>query len=185
MTEYTPTRADTAAGHWSLLFGVRRSVRYHRRRERFFDRMHHLGAFAAALTGSATIAALLAGHPTLVTVAAAVTALAGAGEMVFGLARKARRHNNLAREWIALERDVVRAGEELPESRLRELEAARLDIEACEPPVLRVLDAMCHDELVTALGIEDGHRSNLGWWQRWFANVADVGAHRLRKRVVA
>ncbi len=74
------------------------------------------------------------------------------------------------------------AGEELPESRLRELEAVRLDIEAREPPVLRVLDTMCHDELVTALGIEDVHRSNLRWWQRWPANLVDLGAHRLRKR---
>lgn len=48
--------------------------------------------------------------------------------------------------------------------------------------MLWVLDAMCHDELVTALGIEDGHRSNLGWWQRWPAHLVDVGAHRLRKR---
>ena len=74
------------------------------------------------------------------------------------------------------------AGEELPEPRRRELEAVRLDIEAREPPVLRVLDTMCHDELLTALGIEDGHRSNLGWWQRWPAQFVDVGAHRLRKR---
>ena len=177
-----PTQAEASAGHWRLLFSVRRSVRYHVRRERFFDRAHHVGAFVAALSGSATIATLLAGHQELVTAAAAATALAGAVEMVFGLARKARRHNHLAREFIALERDLVRAGEELPEPRLRELEAVRLDIEAREPPVLRVLDAICHDELVTALGIEDGHRSNLGWWQRWPAHLVDVGAHRLHKR---
>lgn len=184
MTEHTPTQAqaETADGHWSLLFGVRRSVRYHVRREQFFDRAHHVGMFITAFSGSATIATLLAGHSALVTAAAAATAIAGALDMVFGLARKARRHNNLAREFIALERDLVRAGEELPPPRLRELETARLDIEAREPPVLRVLDTMCHDELVTALGIEDGHRSNLGWWQRWPAHFVDVGAHRLRKR---
>ena len=179
----TPTEAETAAEHWSLLFGVRRSVRYHVRRERYFDRAHHFGAFVAALSGSATITALLAGHPVLVTVAAAATALCGAGEMVFGLARKARLHSNLAREFIALEKALIVAGEDLAESRLREFEAVRLDIEAREPPVLRVLDAMCHDELVTALGIESGQRSNLDWWQRCCANVVDVGAHRLRKRV--
>ena len=157
----TPTEAETAAEHWSLLFGVRRSVRYHVRRERYFDRAHHFGAFVAALSGSATITALLAGHPVLVTVAAAATALCGAGEMVFGLARKARLHSNLAHEFIALEKALIVAGEDLAESRLREFEAVRLDIEAREPPVLRVLDAMCHDELVTALGIESGQRSNL------------------------
>lgn len=48
----------------------------------------------------------------------------------------------------------MHAGEELAPSQLRDLEARRLDIESREPPMLRVLDAMCHDELVTALDIE-------------------------------
>ena len=181
MTGHATPEAEMSAGHWSLLFGVRRSVRYHVRREQYFDRAHHLGAFAAALTGFATIAALLADHAALAT-AAAATALAGAGEMAFGFARKARRHSDLAHDFIDLEKALVQTGDALPESRLRELEAVRLDIEARKPPVLRALDAMCHDELVTALGIEDGQRSNLGWWQCWPAHFADLGAHRLRKR---
>ena len=186
MTEHTPsTEAGTAAEHWSLLFGVRRSVRYHVRRERWFDALHNLGALAAAVFGSAAVASLLARlDPALVAAAVAVTAVAGACELVFGAAKAARRHNDLAREYIALEKDLVAAGDAPSESCLRALQARRLDLEAREPPVLRVLDAMCHDELVTALGIEDAERSNVGGWQRLCAHVVDVGAHRLRKRAV-
>ena len=117
MTGHATPEAGMFAGHWSLLFGVRRSVRCHVRREQYFDRAHHLGAFAAAL--------------------------AGAGEMAFGFTRKARRHSDLARDFIDLEKALVQAGDALPESRLRELEAVRLDIEAPKPPVLRALDVRC------------------------------------------
>ena len=178
-----PSSPAAAPEHWDLLFGVRRSVRYHARRERFFDGAHNLGALAAAVAGSAAVAALLGElDPALTTAAVAVTAVAGACELVFRTARAARLHNDLARDFIALEKELVVAGEDLPAAELRALEAARLDIEAREPPPLRVLDAMCHDELVTALGIEDAERSNLTWWQRRLAPFVDVGAHRLRKQ---
>ena len=73
MTGHATPEAGMSAGHWSLLFGVRRSVRYHVRREQYFGRAHHLGAFVAALTGSATIAALLADHAALATAAASTS----------------------------------------------------------------------------------------------------------------
>lgn len=181
-----PSSGDTASEHWGLLFSVRRSVRYHARRERFFDGVHDLGALAAAIFGSAAVASLLGQlDPALVTATVTVTAVAGACELVFRTTKKARLHNDLAREFIALEKDIVLAGEDLPEARLRELQARRLDVEAREPPALRVLDAMCHDELVTALGIEDSERANPTWLQRRFANVVDIGAHRLRKQAAS
>ena len=127
----------------------------------------------------------MAGADAVLAVAAAVTAVAGAWELVFRTAKTARLHNELGREFIALEKQLVLAGESLPEPRLRELQAARLDIEAREPPALRVLDAMCHDELVTALGIKEGERANPSRLQRLFAPLFDVGAHRLRKHAAS
>ena len=169
--------------HWSLLFAVRRSVRYHRRRERFFDRWHRFGALASAIAGSAAIASLLAKFSaTLVTGLVAAAAVAGALELVFGFARSARLHNDLAREFTTLEQELVQAGEDVAPARLRDLEGRRLEIESREPPVLRVLDAMCHDELVTALDIEEGQRTDPTWVQRMLAHWFDVGAHRLRKQ---
>ena len=178
----TAAARRVAAEHWEHLFSVRRSVRYHRRRERFLDRAHKLGALVAAISGSAAVASLLAelGTP-VVTAMVAATAVTGALELVFGFARGARLHSDLARDFIGLEQELVRASERLSEERLQALVARRLDIESREPPVLRVLDAMCHDELVTALGIDDTERSDPGWLQRCLANVSNVGAPQLRK----
>ena len=174
----TTSRTDP---HWTLLWGVRRSIRYHRRRERWLDAVDRACAFAIAVFGASALASLLTGiNPALLTVAAAITAAAGALQLAFGPARQARLHSNLARDFVDLERAMARAGEDLPEHERREFEARRLEIESREPPVLRVLDAMCHDELATALGIDDPKvRAQPRWYQRWLANIVDVGAHRL------
>ena len=69
--------------------------------------------------------------------------------------------------------------------RLAEWQAARLEIEANEPPVLRVLDALCHDEMIRVYGHgdnDDQQRSNVSWLQRALANVVDLRPDRLRKR---
>ena len=171
---------ETPAGHWSLLFGVRRSIRYHLRRERFLDGAHNLGALVTAISGSAAVASLLGRlDPALVTAAVTVTAVAGAAELVFRTAKTARLHNELAREFIALEKELVLAGEGLPEPRLHELQASRLDIEAREPPPLRVLDTLCHNELLRAMGYPPEQQVRVGFWQRAFAQLFDLREHRL------
>ena len=88
--------ADTTSAAWSLLFGVRRSVRYHMRRQRFFDRLDRAAALATLMAGSSTVVALLASVEGLVLAAAAATAAAGACAAVFMPGRRARQHNDLA-----------------------------------------------------------------------------------------
>ena len=183
MTMKTPDSVE--AEYDELLFAVRRSVRYHRYRERFLDRVHEFGALATAFAGSATLVTLLTDLPLGWTwvrlLAALVTALASTTELVFGPARAARRHDALAVSFLALEKDLIRAGSSpLPEV-LVGLQTRRLDLEATEPLVYRVLDAICHDELVTALGVDPSHRSNVTGWQRLWRHLCDVGVHRLRK----
>ena len=170
-----------ADDHWSLLFAIRRSVRYHHRRQRFLDRIHNLGALFSTVAGSATVATLLADlDTTLVMVAAAATAIFGAFEVVFSPSKSARLHNELAREFMQLEKDALRAQDDPTNERLRELQSGRLEIEAKEPPKLVVLDAMCHDELIRALDSDEEQRTNLKWFQRMMANVVDIGEHRIR-----
>lgn len=162
-----------------LLFGVRRSVRYHRRRQRFFDRAHHLVQAATLVASSAAVVSLL-GAWGWTAVAAAVAAGGAAAAVVVGPDRRAREHDGLAREFIALEREMALA--ECDPERLAEWQAKRLEIEAAEPPILRVLDALCHDELIRAYGYDEAHRSNVTALQRWLAPVIDLRPDRLRKR---
>ena len=179
------TRDPLEAEYDDLLFAVRRSVRYHRHRESFLDRVHQFGALLTAFAGLATVATLLAELPTGWTWvrfgAASVTALAGATELVLGPARAARRHDSLAVAFLMLEKDLRRAGPSLTPEILVELQSCRLDLAAVEPPVYRVLDAVCHDELVTALGMDSSLRITVTPWQRLWRHLFDVGADRIRR----
>ena len=171
--------------HDMLLFAARRMVRYHRRREHFLDRTRDIGAFLTVFSGSATVATALASVSWALPWAALATALLSACEIAFQTARRARLHAELARDWGAFERDVRRARLQLTEEALIDLQARRLEIEAHEPPPLRVLDAMCHDEVVTAMGLPDAQRSNVTPLQRLLRNVVDFRADRIRKQMDA
>lgn len=151
-----------------LLFGVRRSVRYHLHRRRWFDRVHRLIQTVTLAASSAAVAALLGAWGWEAYAAAAVVA---------GPDRRAREHGDLAREFIGLEREMTLG--RCDPGWLAEWTARRLEIEAAEPPVL---DAICHDELIRAGGYDAAHRSNVSWLQRTLADVIDVGAGRLDKR---
>ena len=61
----------------------------------------------------------------------------------------------------------------------------RLEIEAGEPPPLRVLDAICHDELALAMGYDENERVNVSRLQRLLADYVDFNAHKLEKRAPA
>ena len=180
------TRDRLEAEYDDLLFAVRHSVRYHRYRESFLDLVHRLSALLTAVAASTTVAMLLAELPVRWTwmplVTASVAVLAAATELVFGPARAARRHDSLAVSFLFLEKDLLRVGLSLTPEALVHRQSRRLDIEAAEPPVYRVLDAICHDELVTAFGMDPTQRSNVTCWQRLWRHVLDIGAHRLTKR---
>ena len=122
-----------------LLLAVRRSIRYHRRRESFLDRVHQMSAVLTVLFGAATVAALLADLPARWTwvrlLAASLTAIAGATELVFGPANVAGRHGSLAVRFLFLEKDLLRAGSSLSRETLVDLQSRRLDIGAAEPLV--------------------------------------------------
>ena len=175
--------------HHKLLFAARRSVRYHMHRQRFLDRISKWGSALTAILGSATVMSLLAadqGEGGWSQYVAAATAVFAALELVFGPARSARYHNELAREFIALEQEALRVGStSMTGESLLGLQIRRLDIEAKESPVYRVLDAICHDEVAKAFGYPQEHRSNVTWFQRLLKNVVDIRADRLEKKLTA
>ena len=183
MTEQTADGHVTAEQYHDLLFGVRRSVRYHKHRERFLDRISDWSKVATAVAGSATMVSLLSDlGPPWPETAAVATAILAAFEVIFAPGRLARRHHELARGFLGLEQDMLRARTALTEEALLELQTRRLALEADEPPHYRVLNAICHDELVRALGHPEEQFTNLVWIQRVLANFVDLWPHRIRKR---
>ena len=180
--------SDEQSEYSDLLFAARRSVRYHMHRQRFLDRINKWGSALTAIFGSATVMSLLAtqgeqsGWDPVPWVAGA-TAVASALELVFGPGRSARQHNELACAFISLEQEPlrVRAANMTAESILA-LQIRRLDIEAKEPPIYRVLDVICHNEVAKALGKEK-YRVKVTRLQRLFKNIFDIRADRFENGV--
>jgi len=162
-----------------LLFCVRRSVRYHVRRRKFFERFNLAVQALAVIFGSATIYAVLGqlGEAWAIGAAAVVT-VTSAVNLVVDTPRLARLHYDLARRFIELEREIVGADAQ-DGAALRRWQAQRLEIETEEPPVLHVLNAICHNELARAMGYPREELARIGPLQRLFAHLFDWREHRI------
>ena len=165
-------RQGIGSEQYKLLFAVRRSVRYHMQRQRFFDRV---GTIAVAVSlafasGTVLVRVSLAVDSKWVLIVASVSALAQALLLTLQPGQKARKHNDLARDFIALEKQVTRRQNQISQDRLDAFTSERLTIESREPPVARILDAMCHNEMLRAYDRGDEERP-VSWFQRLTANL--------------
>lgn len=163
-----------------LLFGVRRSIRYHHRRKRFFDRIHKISTILSALSGSATIAAVLAkAGPNWIITFAALVAVFSVIDLVVGTAQAARLYDDLGKRFINLEKLIISKAE-FTQQDLADFTAQRLDIEADEPPPLKVLDSICHNELLRAMGYDRSKFLKISWYQRLFSQIIDVREYNIQ-----
>jgi hypothetical protein len=162
-----------------LLFGVRRSIRYHNRRRSFFDRVSKFSTFFSALFGTATVASALAqaGNSWVIGFAVAV-AIFSVMDLVVGTAQAARLHYDLARKFIDLEKTIISTKEPTYED-MANFKAQRLEIEADEPPALKVLDSICHNELLRAMGYGSNEFAKIIWYQRLFSQIIDIQEHKI------
>ena len=163
-----------------LLFGVRRSVRYHTRRRAFYDRFNLFVNALALIMGSATVYGVLQDQAQKIAIVAAMLVTVFSSiNLVVGSSSKARLHHDLCRRFIELEKRMAACTEHSPSS-VASFNEERLDIEAEEPPVLRVLDAMCHNELARAMGYGSEEFAKITFWQRLLANFMDFREHTIK-----
>lgn len=160
-----------------LLFGVRRSIRYHLRRCRFFDSIARATSGASLVFGSSTLAMWVEGIST--PWLAVLPALVGAASilaLVYEAPRMARLHSELARRFIELEQRMTLAPtpDEVSAEYDRYLEqfaAQKLAIELDEPPIHRVLDLLCRNELILAEGHDPAHLYRASRFERLTAQL--------------
>ncbi len=171
---------DIATQKHNLLFGVRRSVRYHNRRRMFFDRWQTVTSWISVVFGSATVITVIeANNPKLAVGMAAIVTFSSAVDLVVGTVKAARDHYDLAKRFISLEQEIISV-QEMDEKSLIRLKNARLDIEKDEPPVLRVLDTLCHNEMLRSMGYDKEEFKKVGLTQRFFSPVFDFREHSIQ-----
>lgn len=180
MTKPVKDECDATTDMDNLLFGVRRSIRYHNRRRAFYDRVHKVSTFLSALSGTATLASVLAkAGPGWTLSFAAAVAIFSVLDLVVGTAQAARNHNDLAKRFFDLEKAIVTSIDSTEKAFL-EFTGRRLDIEADEPPPLKVLDSICHNELLRAMGYEESRFVKIKWYQRLLSQFIDIHEHTVK-----
>jgi len=165
---------------YDLLFGVRRSIRYHNHRRRFFDGLDKFTKILSAVFGSAAVATALSGHHVVTGVFAFIIAFFSAIDLVIAAGPSARLHADLAKRFAELEATIVRLDSPTPQ-KVRELVADRLMIEADEPPILRVLDSVVYNELCKALGYEQCDMVKIGWLQSLMSQLVDLWPSKIKR----
>lgn len=174
------------------MFHVHCSIKYHARRRRFFENVNNAALFVAFLFSTATMSSLLdvpAGASGLLAFfgdlpAVATSVLIGLS-LVGRVGTKANDHNDLKRRFIRLHQRMERDRGEVDEVIVGKLVEERLAIEADEPPINRVVQARCYNEVVKSLNtVQDTdkrfikirwrHRT-LGWLTRAFDDSLELG----------
>ena len=170
--------------HWKLLFDIRRSVRYHTRRRRFYEGRNRLTNALAGILGSAAVVVFLSQiaeeQRYLMAVFSSVVAIAAIIDLVTSTTVMARLHSDLARKFIELERKLVLM-KAPAEDALIEVQSSRLQIEAEEPPIYRILDILCHNELIIAQGSDRSEIYVVPWYKRITAHFVDLGHEAIQK----
>ena len=160
-----------------LLFSVQRSRRYHHYRQRYFNRLDFWAGFATTLMSASIFVLGVAQQRLPLLIVAGITAVGKLFVLAGQTTRRAVLHNGLYADFTALERDMTRAGEGITSEQLKDFMARRLEIEINEPPSLRVLDLMCHNEQVIAGGHDRDNLKKVSRWQRLLASIFDLNAH--------
>jgi hypothetical protein len=168
--------------HWDdLEYAVGRSIRYHYRRRRFFENWHRLTSASAVIFGSATVASLISTTNSRIALwLAALVAVLGAIDLIVGTSRQAWLHADLAKRFFGLEKELNNS--QKTEAELIRLKNLRLDIEMEEPPVLHVLNKICDNDMVRAMGYKDSELLVIKWYQRLAAPYLDISPQTIRRR---
>ena len=154
---------------WALLWDVRRSLRYHDRRRRFFEACHSAALVSGVVlvaVGYATSGGLI--HAQWLVWFSSFAMLLFLVYLLFAFSRCASHHLSLKQKFGGLEQAIIRSDSE---NDVAEFAARRLEIEKDEPPIRKALDLLCHNELAKSQ-VETQHSIyKVTHFQRWTAQI--------------
>lgn len=166
-----------------LSFGVKRSVRYHAKRSSFFYKLNQLNSLATIVLASAVMSSMMEGvkvyDVSLSMMIGFVAFVLASIVIVFDATGQAQKHHDLSRRFIELEKAMLKANPNQDDYVAWTKE--RLSIEAEDPHTLKVLDVICHNELVRAGEYGDEQMAHIGICQRLVAQFMDIRADKLKK----
>jgi len=179
MTNDENTQNTQIQAH-ELLFGVRRSIQYHNRRKGFYNQFNLLTNAFAIIGGSGMALQMLqqTNNAWAATASGMFIVITSTVNLVVNTTHKANQHHNIAQQFIALEKQIITAQQ--PIININQWQSTKLTIEANEPPILQVLDTICHNDLLRRMGYNDSFQVQVSFIQRLLSNIIDITPHKLK-----
>lgn len=180
--------AQARGEHWGLLFGVQKSMRYHRHMRDYFERQHNIASVFTVLYGTTAFLGVLS---QLLTQKQAVLVMAVISvliirDLVLQSSRRTWQHAALRNRFGELERKLVaKPSTDFTLEEVTELALERKRIEDDEPPEKRALDLVCHNEVVASLyepDKADEHMYHIPLYMRLTAHSFNWNVNSLRKK---
>lgn len=173
--------SDLAKNVRDLLFGVRRSSRYHQSRRGFFDRLKSVIDGLAVFCGVLAIYQVVSPEINmfLAIFLISCTTIAPLVARITGIEIKARKHHSLAKDFIDLETQILTHIKTATQENYGQWVAQRNSIQKREPSVKDVLNIMMHNKVV--LGTGKGTLYNVKRHQRFLAQLMDVNPDDIGK----
>ena len=168
------------------LFDARRSIRYHHRRRGFYDFYSNFNSALSVMFGSTALYSLITGWTLwgipMAALSSLIVTVTSTLALVWGASQMARLHDDLYRKFIDLEKSLIDICDRPSEEKLKGTFLKRLEIEALEPPIKRVLDCICYNETMRAQGMRPGDPAYLqiGPVQTLVANLFDFQLESIR-----
>lgn len=160
-----------------LLWRIERSIRYHERRQGFFEQSDRVISALSLLLSSGAFIALMKEIPaTIAGVALVLLSILAYMHMVMQCANTAAKHSALKHRFVHLI-PKIQGLETGDRNGLRLITKEVLEIESDEPTPFRVVDLLSHNELLLAKGLNQDdffvipwHKRVLANWLRWETN---------------
>jgi hypothetical protein len=170
--------------YYDAAFGINKNRRYHALLSGYYQAVYNWTVGLNAFAGSGAFVAILARAPIWASgTLSGVFAFAAVLESIFRYEHRARAHHDLCVRFTKLAAELERLSP-TPEN-LKKVRARRIEIEADEPGVKRLVEIRAVNEEARARGVPEAQLTRLSWMQWWLGPVFTFGLRRLEQEKAA
>jgi hypothetical protein len=157
---------DSLDRYWECEFNIMMSIRYHMKRQHFFSRFHRVVSILTIAFSTAAFASIL-NQVGVALYASATVVLLQSIDLFVDSRKSTELHNDLRRSYLILYKELLKHDNHmLTDKQSRNIRAKISEIEMDEPPIMRALLELSHNDVVKATNSKNENMIEVSWFKR-------------------
>lgn len=170
--EIDPPPKDDVDPRYKTDYRLSRLIRYHGKRQRFFDGLHRLVLFTNAVLGSSAFVAVMSDKPIVTAWLTAIVAVVSAVDNVVGFSERARKYQEQRSRYYDVYCELMLIDRSLFSEDIFREKLLRIDRDS--PPPKRVLDVISRNEEDISRGHVFEDTVHIAWPRYVLRHLIDV-----------